>query len=235
MESKVKEYNEIFAGLPPNEILQYLLHRHGSKAAFSSSLGAEDQVITHMLVQFYNKCKIFTLDTGRLFQESYDLIERTEARYGIRIDVCFPDKEAVEEMVKSRGINLFFHSVENRKLCCEIRKIFPLKRALKGKKVWITGLRREQSPTRSNLNFAEWDPEFQIIKVNPLLNWTEEQVWNFIREHNVPFNTLHEKGFPSIGCQPCTRAVLPGESIRAGRWWWENPDTKECGLHGRNG
>lgn len=222
----------MFAGLSTLEMLQFVLHKHGTKAVFSSSLGAEDQVITHLMMQIDTTARIFTLDTGRLFQETYELIEKTEARYGMRLEVLFPDREAVEEMVRTRGINLFYQSIENRKLCCEIRKILPLRRGLQGNQVWITGLRREQSPTRNDIKYAEWEPEFQIIKVNPLLDWTEEQVWQFIGEHNIPFNPLHKKGFPSIGCQPCTRAVLPGENIRAGRWWWENPETKECGLHG---
>jgi phosphoadenosine phosphosulfate reductase len=233
MKLKSEEYNEVFAGLSAREILQYVLQRHGSKAVFSSSLGAEDQVITHLMMQIDKSSRVFTLDTGRLFQETYELIEKTEARYGMRMEVYFPDQNAVEEMVSTRGINLFYHSIENRKLCCEIRKIMPLRRALKDNEVWITGLRREQSPTRTDMKHAEWDAEMQIIKVNPLLDWTQDQVWQFVHEHKIPFNPLHNKGFPSIGCQPCTRAILPGEDIRAGRWWWENPETKECGLHGK--
>ncbi|HSV77564.1 MAG TPA: phosphoadenylyl-sulfate reductase [Bacteroidales bacterium] len=233
MELKSKEYNEVFSGLSAREILQYVLQRHGSKAVFSSSLGAEDQVITHLMMQLDKSSRVFTLDTGRLFQETYELIEKTEARYGMRMEVYFPDQKAVEEMVNSKGINLFYHSIENRKLCCEIRKILPLRRALKGNEVWITGLRREQSPTRTDMKHAEWDAEMKIIKVNPLLDWTQDKVWQFIHEFKIPYNPMHNKGFPSIGCQPCTRAVLPDEDIRAGRWWWENPDTKECGLHGK--
>ncbi|MBW6498828.1 MAG: phosphoadenylyl-sulfate reductase [Bacteroidales bacterium] len=233
MKEKALQYHEQFSGLTPEEILRKVLDWHSAKAVFSSSLGAEDQVITHMLMQIDKKASIFTLDTGRMFPETYELIEKTEARYDFRIKVFFPDYQAVEQMVQSRGINLFYHSIENRKLCCHIRKIEPLKRALKGNEVWITGLRREQSPTRQDLQYAEWDSANRIIKVNPLLDWTEQQVWDYIREKKIPYNTLHDKGFPSIGCQPCTRAVEPGEDVRAGRWWWENPDTKECGLHKR--
>ncbi len=233
MKEKAKQYHDQFAGLTAEEMLRKTLEWHAEKAVFSSSLGAEDQVITHMLMQIDKNASIFTLDTGRMFPETYELIERTEARYGFRIQVFFPDYKAVEHMVQTRGINLFFHSIENRKMCCHIRKIEPLKRALKGKEVWITGLRREQSPTRQDMQYAEWDPANRIIKVNPLLDWTEQQVWDYIRENKIPYNTLHDKGFPSIGCQPCTRAVEPGEDVRAGRWWWENPDTKECGLHKR--
>lgn len=208
-----------------------MLGIHKDKAVFSTSLGAEDQVITHMLMQIDSGARVFTLDTGRMFPETYELIERTEARYDMRIQVFFPDYKAVENMVSTRGINLFYYSIENRKLCCHIRKIEPLKRALKGNQVWITGLRREQSPTRQDMRYAEWDEGNRIIKVNPLLDWTEKQVWNYIYDNKIPYNTLHDKGFPSIGCQPCTRAIEPGEDVRAGRWWWENPDTKECGLH----
>jgi len=147
------------------------------------------------------------------------------------IHVSFPDGEDVEEMVNSRGLNLFYESVENRKLCCHIRKVEPLKRALRGKDAWFSGLRKEQSVTRKNLALVEWDETNNKLKVNPLLNWTEQQVWDYIRANKIPYNTLHDKGFPSIGCLPCTRAILPGEDVRAGRWWWENPDNRECGLH----
>ena len=231
MKKKADQYNKMFNGLGPEDILRKTLEMHGDKAVFSTSLGAEDQVITHMLMQINPDVKIFTLDTGRMFPETYELIEKTEARYDKRIQVFFPDYKAVENMVSTRGINLFYYSIENRKLCCHIRKIEPLKRALKGNHVWITGLRREQSPTRQDTRFAEWDQANRIIKINPLLDWTEKQVWDYIHENKVPYNTLHDKGFPSIGCQPCTRAVERGEDIRAGRWWWENPESKECGLH----
>lgn len=231
MKRLAKNYHEEFSGIPAEAILRKMLEAHGPKAVFSTSFGAEDQVITHMLAQINKEAAIFTLDTGRMFPETYEVLEKTEARYGISIKLFFPDFKAVEHMVKTRGINLFYHSIENRKLCCNIRKIEPLKRALKGNQVWITGLRKEQSPTRHDMCFAEWDGVNKIIKVNPLLNWTEAQVWDYIRENKIPYNALHDKGFPSIGCQPCTRAVEPGEDIRAGRWWWENPEGKECGLH----
>jgi phosphoadenosine phosphosulfate reductase len=231
MESKVSEYNSRFAGMEAAQILSAVMKLHPGKAVFSSSLGAEDQVITHMLATQGFSEGIFTLDTGRLFPETYELMEKTNVRYKIRIQVYFPDAARVEEMVREKGINLFYHSMENRKLCCHVRKTEPLRRALGGQEVWITGLRREQSPTRKDLAMAEWDQANAIIKINPLLEWTEKQVWDFIREHKIPYNALHDKGFPSIGCQPCTRAILPGEDVRAGRWWWENPDTRECGLH----
>lgn len=231
MKKLALNYHKDFSGMPAEAILQKVLESHGPKAVFSSSLGAEDQVITHMLMQISKEAVIFSLDTGRMFPETYEVLEKTEARYGIKIKLFFPDYKAVEHMVETRGINLFYHSIENRKLCCNIRKIEPLKRALKGNKVWITGLRKEQSPTRQDMRFAEWDGVNKIIKVNPLLNWTEAQVWDYIHKNKIPYNALHDKGFPSIGCQPCTRAVAPGEDIRAGRWWWENPESKECGLH----
>jgi phosphoadenosine phosphosulfate reductase len=232
-----KHYQNVFEQLEPAEMLEYVLKAHPGKVAFSSSLGAEDQVITHFLAQIANTESgltsplVFTLDTGRLFAETYELIEKTNARYKINIQVYFPNATSVEKMVQAHGINLFYHSVENRKTCCHIRKIEPLKRALSPMDIWITGLRREQSPTRTRVSYAEWDDANKVIKINPLLDWTDKQVWDFIRDNAIPYNTLHDKGFPSIGCQPCTKAVLPGDDIRSGRWWWENPDTKECGLH----
>ena len=231
MENKAREYSRQFAGMEAGDILAKAMRSHPGMAVFSTSLGAEDQVITHMLVTKGFREGIFTLDTGRLFPETYELMEKTCVRYGIRIEVFFPDTGKVEQMVREKGINLFYQSIENRKLCCNVRKTEPLRRALSGKEIWITGLRREQSPTRQDLALAQWDAANQIIKVNPLLEWSEEQVWEYIHQHKIPYNTLHDKGFPSIGCQPCTRAILPGEDVRAGRWSWENPDTRECGLH----
>lgn len=184
-----------------------------------------------MIVKACPEMRIFTLDTGRLYQEVYDLLDKTQARYSHKIEVYFPDTAAVEQMVNEHGINLFYDSVEKRKLCCHIRKTQPLKRALKGCKAWVTGLRKEQSVTRTNLQTVEWDELNGLIKINPLLDWTEKQLRDFIDQHHIPYNPLHDQGFPSIGCQPCTRAIQPGEDVRAGRWWWERPDQKECGLH----
>ncbi|MDZ7740919.1 MAG: phosphoadenylyl-sulfate reductase [Bacteroidota bacterium] len=225
--------NKQTAEMKSEGILSHALEEFKDKLTFASSMGAEDQVITHMLANITKDFKIFTLDTARLFQETYDLIQKTNSRYKINIDIYFPDAIKVEKMVKDKGINLFYDSVENRKLCCFNRKIEPLKRALQGKKAWITGLRREQAPTRSEISTFEWDEANQLIKVNPILDWTEQDVWDFIRNNNIPYNSLHEKGFKSIGCLPCTRAVEPGEDSRAGRWWWENQGHKECGLHKR--
>ncbi|MEZ5197222.1 MAG: phosphoadenylyl-sulfate reductase [Bacteroidales bacterium] len=227
-------YNERFNNSSAEEVLEFFLGEFGNKIAFASSLGAEDQVLTHMIASIDPSAMIFTLDTGRLFPEAYDLIERTNSRYKIKMKVYFPNSSKVEEMVNEKGINLFYESVENRKQCCHIRKIEPLHRALEGMEAWITGLRKEQSVTRNNNALVELDNNnHDRIKINPLINWTEKQVWDYIKKHNIPYNKLHDSGFPSIGCQPCTRAIKPGDDVRAGRWWWEMPEHKECGLHQR--
>lgn len=215
------------------QALKRMLAEYKGRIILASSLGAEDQVLTDMITSIDKDTRIFTLDTGRMFQESYDLIEKTNNHYGISIEIYFPEASRVEEMVNKKGINLFYRSIENRKECCHIRKIEPLKRALKGMDIWITGLRRAQSVTRINNKMLEWDEGNGLLKLNPLIDWSEEDVWNYIRERNIPYHALHDKGFPSIGCLPCTRAVAPGEDVRAGRWWWEEPEKKECGLHNR--
>lgn len=230
-QQEIEKLNLQFADAQPIEVIRYFTERFGSKIALSSSLGAEDQVLTHMVWSISTDITVFTLDTGRLFPETYDLIDRTNKKYKSNIKVYFPDAPHVEEMVNKKGINLFYDSVENRKQCCHIRKIEPLKWAFSGLDAWICGLRAQQSVTRKDIHIVEWDENNGLLKINPLANWTEEQVWDYIKEHKVPYNPLHDKGFPSIGCQPCTRAIQPGEDVRAGRWWWENPDTKECGLH----
>lgn len=229
----IRDMNKRFSGAGPEEVLSFLLKKYGSELVFSSSLGAEDQVITHMLAGIDKQARIFTLDTGRLFPETLDLLDNTNKRYDISIKVYFPDAAKVENMVNRKGINLFYESIENRKECCHIRKILPMKRALKDAKIWISGLRSEQSVTRKDLALAEWDNNFNLIKISPLRSWNEQQVWDFIESNNIPYNKLHDRGFPSIGCQPCTRAIEPGEDIRAGRWWWELPEMKECGLHSK--
>lgn len=217
----------------PQEIIKNVVDRFNQKIALSSSMGAEDQVLTDMLLKIEPNARIFTLDTGRLFAETYDLIDRTSRKYKKKIEVLFPDYKRVEAMVNTKGINLFYESIQNRKECCHIRKIEPLQRAFAGLDAWICGLRASQAVTRKDIDVIEWDANNKLVKVNPLARWTEEQVWEYIHANRVPYNVLHEKGFPSIGCQPCTRAVAEGEDVRAGRWWWENPDTKECGLHKR--
>lgn len=222
-----------FANEAPKKLLAHLLERFGNRIALASSLGLEDQVLTDMLARLDKKARIFTIDTGRLFPESYQLIDKTNMTYGIKMEVYFPDHTAVEKYVAENGINAFYESIEKRKACCRARKIEPLLRALSTLDVWICGLRNQQSVTRTGVKLVEWDEANRLIKVNPLVHWSEEDVWQYIRANAVPYNTLHKKHFPSIGCQPCTRAVAPGEDIRSGRWWWEDPAHKECGLHKR--
>lgn len=233
-EKLVQEYNLRFKEESPLKVLEFFLAKYKGKIAFASSLGAEDQVLTHMILSVDPTVKIFTLDTGRLFPESYDLIDRTNSRFKFKMQVYFPAAKKVEKMVAKKGINLFYESIENRKECCYIRKIEPLHRALEGFEMWITGLRRDQSITRNKNKLVEFDENNHgLIKLNPLINWTEKMVWNYIEEYHIPYNKLHDAGFPSIGCQPCTRAIAKGEDVRAGRWWWEHPEHKECGLHKR--
>ena len=229
--NEITQLNEKFANATPEALLGYFLDRYGSRIALSSSLSIEDQVLTDMICRLKPDARIFTLDTGRLFPETYNLIDQTAMHYGIRLEVFFPDCTEVEKLVADCGINGFYESLEKRKRCCRIRKLDPLERALRGLDAWICGLRREQSVTRSEMRAIEWDEAHGLLKINPLIDWHEEQVWEYIRRNHVPYNKLHEQGFPSIGCQPCTRAVKPGEDIRARRWWWESPDHKECGLH----
>jgi len=231
MKEKVKELLEETKGYGPEDIIRAAYRAFGEHLTFASSLGEEDQVIMEMINNTHSQIEVFTLDTGRLFQETYELLGKTQKKYGNNIKVFYPDTEAVEDMVRSQGINLFYESIENRKLCCGIRKIQPLKRALKGKQAWITGLRRSQSVTRSSVEAFEWDEGNQLVKVNPLVNWSLTDVQAYIKEHQVDVNPLHAQGFISIGCASCTRAVKEGEDIRAGRWWWEQPEQKECGLH----
>ena len=212
------------------ETLSFLTEEFKSKVVFSTSFGQEDQVITDIIARTNIEVHIFTLDTGRLFQETYDVFHQTLKKYKKHIDVFFPEATAVENLLNQKGPNSFYESVENRKECCFIRKVAPLTKALKGNAVWITGLRAEQSENRNDLNLFEYDEKFEIIKFNPLLKWSLGEVQTYIDKNNVPQNTLHKKGFISIGCAPCTRAIMPDEDIRAGRWWWESSH-KECGLH----
>lgn len=228
------ELNEKFKNSSIEELLKYFYTAFDSnKVVFTSSLGAEDQVLTDIISKINPEIQIITIDTGRLFYETYNLIEKTKLKYNLNLKLLFPDKEEVEKMVNEKGINLFYESIEKRRQCCEIRKINSLKRAISGVDVWITGLRKNQSVTRTNFEMIEWNDEYKILKVNPLINWSEEDVWNYIRLHKVPYNELHNKNYPSIGCQPCTRAISEGDDLRSGRWWWENPEHKECGLHQR--
>lgn len=231
MKEKVDSYNKLLEDKSPQEVIAFFLKEFGAKVALSSSLGAEDQVLTDMVAKADKNARIFTLDTGRLFPETYDLINNTTKKYGVNIEVFFPSHQKVEAMVNQKGVNLFYNSIENRKECCGIRKIEPLKRAFSGLDAWICGLRKDQSVTRFFSKLVEWDEANSLLKINPLINWTEKDVWGYIHDNEVPYNKLHDNGFPSIGCQPCTRAIAEGEDVRAGRWWWEQPEQKECGLH----
>lgn len=213
------------------DALQKLAEAFPGGLTFSTSFSAEDQVITDQISGSGVPVAVFTLDTGRLFPETYSTWSRTLERYPITIDAYYPAAEKIQEFVRQYGPNSFYESVDNRKQCCHIRKVEPLKRALAGKAVWITGLRAEHSPNRGDMQVLEWDEANQIIKYNPLVHWTTDEVWAYINGHNVPYNSLHDKGFVSIGCAPCTRAIRAGEDFRAGRWWWEEQSKKECGLH----
>lgn len=214
------------------DLLRWALSRFGNRVALASSFGAEDMVVAHMLVRIDPTARVFTLDTGRLPQETYALMDRARERLGVKLEVFFPDATAVERMVREKGLNLFYHSLEGRHECCRVRKVEPLGRALSGLDAWVTGLRREQAVTRREVLKAERDDEHGgMLKLNPLADWTNDQVWAYVKEHDVPVHPWHAKGYPSLGCLPCTRAVQPGEDARAGRWWWERPEQKECGLH----
>ena len=228
----VTEVNERFRITPPQEILRWAIQTFSPRLAVASSFGVEDVALIDMLSRLEPPTKVITLDTGRLPEETYEVMERVRERYHVAIDSYFPNREAVEQLERERGFYSFRKSIEERKFCCHVRKVEPLGRALTGLDAWITGLRREQAATRTSVEVVEIDAAHgSIVKLNPLAGWTEQQVWDYIRMHNVPYNALHDRGYPSIGCAPCTRAIQPGEDIRAGRWWWESPTTKECGLH----
>jgi len=229
----IEELNKKFQNSKPEDVIAFFLENYERDAALSSSLGAEDQVLTDMMFKIKKDSNIFTLDTGRLHPETYNVMDETNLKYNVKLNVIFPKNEDVEKLYQTQGINGHFESIENRKNCCGIRKMEPLKRALKPLKVWFTGLRAAQSVTRTDMPIVELDENFDVIKVNPLINWSEEDVWEYINKNNVPYNKLHKQGYPSIGCAPCTRPVKEGEDIRSGRWWWENPEHKECGLHAK--
>jgi phosphoadenosine phosphosulfate reductase len=227
----LEEIQQEIKGLEPVEALALLANKFPGQIVFSSSFGWEDQVITHMIFTNDIPIKVFTLETGRLFPETYYAWNRTMEMYGKPIHAYYPNNELLEAMVNAKGPSSFYESVENRKECCHIRKVEPLKRALAGNKIWVTGIRADQSANRQHMHNLEWDEQNNLIKFHPIYDWTLDRVKEYIRVHNVPYNTLHDRGFPSIGCQPCTRAVQPGEDFRAGRWWWEDQSKKECGLH----
>jgi phosphoadenosine phosphosulfate reductase len=230
-----KSIVDIWAGVDqssPHAVLEKALSLWHPRIALASSFSLEDAVITHLLMEIRKDAVIFALDTGRLNPETYECAESLRRRYGLTIQWYFPENTAVEQLERDKGLFSFRDSVENRKECCGIRKVVPLKRALSGLDAWITGLRREQSVTRTELGVVEVDASNRgIFKINPIANWTLEDLWAFVHKHNIPFNRLYDQGYTSIGCAPCTRAIQPGEDQRAGRWWWENPEHKECGLH----
>ena len=218
----------------PQQVIAWGVETFGlANIALATSFGAEDQVLTDLLAGIDPKIGIFTLDTGRLPQETYDVMDQTRSRYGIKIQALFPEQAAVEAMLAANGPNQFTRSVELRKSCCHVRKVAPLQKKLSTLKAWICGLRRGQAVTRGTVAKLEWDEANGLFKFNPLADWSESQVWDHIKAKDVPYNRLHDQGYPSIGCAPCTRAIKPGEDVRAGRWWWENPEHKECGLHTR--
>jgi len=231
MMSELEDIKQQIQSLDPVAALSLLANRFPDQIVFSTSFGWEDQVITHMIFTNNLPIKVFTLETGRLFPETYYVWNRTMEMYEKPIHAYYPNSELLEKMVNAKGPSSFYESVENRKECCGIRKVEPLKRALSGNKCWVTGIRAEQSVNRHDMHNLEWDEQNNLIKFHPIYDWTLDQVKEYIRIHNVPYNTLHDRGFPSIGCQPCTRAVQPGEDFRAGRWWWEDQSKKECGLH----
>ncbi len=228
---ELREANRRLEGRTAEEIIRWAADTFGPGIKMASSFGAEDVVVIDMIARVAPEIRVFTLDTGRLHDETYEVMQRVRERYDIVLEVAFPEREAVERLVREKGFYSFRESVDSRRECCQVRKVEPLRRALSGTKAWMTGLRRDQAVTRSDTPAVEWDEGNELLKVNPLVDWTNEQVWEYVRARQVPYNRLHDQGFPSIGCAPCTRAIQPGEDIRAGRWWWELPENKECGLH----
>ena len=227
------EIKELIKGLSAEESLAILAREFAGDIVFSTSFGWEDQVISHMIFSENLPIDVFTLDTGRLFTETYYVWNRTLETYQKPIHTFYPDAQLLQNFVTEKGPNSFYESVENRKTCCGIRKVEPLNRALKDKKIWITGIRAEQSSNRTDMEWVEWDEIHQLVKVHPIFSWSLEDVKTYVSNNHIPYNPLHDKGFPSIGCSPCTRAVAPGEDFRAGRWWWEDQSKKECGLHSK--
>lgn len=228
---KASEISALIKGLSPQQAIKILAEKYREQIVFSTSFGWEDQVISHMIFTENIPVQVFTLETGRLFPETYYVWNRTLETYQKPIETFFPDAGLLQQFVSEKGPNSFYESVENRKECCRIRKVEPLNRALKDKKIWITGIRADQSANREGMEWVEWDEVHQLVKVHPIFDWTLEDVKKYVADNHIPYNPLHDKGFPSIGCAPCTRAVREGEDFRAGRWWWEDQSKKECGLH----
>jgi phosphoadenosine phosphosulfate reductase len=231
MREQVSELLNELKGKEIAEQLQLLVNRFPNEVTFSTSFGLEDQAVSFFIASHNIPVKVFTLDTGRVFTETYSTWSRTVEKYNLTISAYYPDALPLQDFISAKGPNSFYESVDNRKQCCYIRKVEPLQRALKGNKIWITGIRAEQSNNRHDMPILEWDEVNQIIKFHPLLHWTWGQVKQFVSKNDIPYNPLHDKGFVSIGCAPCTRAIQPGEDFRAGRWWWEDNSKKECGLH----
>ncbi len=227
----IKVLNKQFSSADLSEVLTFLLEKYDKKVILASSLGLEDQVLTHSLLSLNKEARIFVLDTLRLNDETYDVLNETKKKYQFEYEIYYPNKRAVNKLIQEKGLNSFYESIANRKECCAIRKLEPLQRVLKTVDAWITGLRKDQSITRINMELFEYDEQHNILKVNPLINWSYDDVWEAINQYDIPYNKLHDKGYPSIGCEPCTRAIKLGEDLRAGRWWWEAADQKECGLH----
>jgi phosphoadenosine phosphosulfate reductase len=231
IKSKISELSDKIKGLDIAQAIRLLSDTFTGKALFSTSFSLEDQVISHTILENKISVDIFTLDTGRIFPETYSVWNSTNQRYQTQIKAFTSDYKTLQDYLTEKGPNAFYESVENRKQCCHIRKVEPLKRALKGQQLWVTGLRSEHSAARQDLQMLEWDEGHQLIKFHPILHWTTEEVREFVTKNNIPYNTLQDKGFVSLGCAPCTRAIKPGEDFRAGRWWWEDDSKKECGLH----
>lgn len=227
----IKDIKRSLEGLDFTTLMETLSLKFPNSSVFSTSFGLEDQVIFHQIATANLPIEVFTLDTGRLFPETYSVWSRTLNRYKAEIKTFYPDKDRIEEFITRKGPNSFYESVENRIECCNIRKVEPLRRALAGHRLWITGIRAEQSLNRKDMDWIEWDEVHKLIKVHPLFYWSLDEVKNYIAAFNIPYNALHDKGFPSIGCAPCTRAVPPGGDNREGRWWWEDQSKRECGLH----
>lgn len=231
MQQELNTIQNLIHNKSPKESLALLADQFPGKVVFSTSMGYEDQVITHLIFSNNLPVSVFTLDTGRLFNETYSVLNSTLSKYKKPVSVYYPQTQAVEQLVTGKGPLSFYESIDNRKECCFIRKVEPLQRALKGMSIWVTGIRAGQSGNRQDMPSLEWDEVNNIIKFHPILNWTLEEVKGYITQHHIPYNSLHDKGFVSIGCAPCTRAITEGEDFRAGRWWWELNDKKECGLH----
>jgi len=228
---KLKELRDQLSGKSIEERLEKLVSLFPGRIIFTTSFGIEDQVITHKIFSNNLAVKVVTLDTGRLFPETYEVFSQTIIKYNKKINVYFPEYEAVEKMVTEKGPFSFYESIENRKECCRLRKVVPLNRALAGMECWISGIRASQSDNRSQMSDLEYDEEKKLFKYHPLFDWSLKDVENYIKEKNIPYNSLHDKGYVSIGCEPCTRAVIKGQDFRSGRWWWENDGPKECGCH----